>query len=415
MSGEQHSCSAQGGVARGVDDRMRSFNEADRDGAFDLDVVAEGAGEVDALERAHACAQTLEQQAKACRDGSLGQLQLANVGLVEDDRGYDGKKLGAVGDAAGGEDCAAAQAGGDGVDKAAAADAARRNIADDGGMKCAVGEGDIGNGTRDGAHAHADGAGLEGGPCGSGSADNAMPVTDGDFAVGAEIYERGEGGTLRDAAGDNAAENVRPNEAADAAGETNDATGGQVPGEIARREALFCEVRRLEGNVGERLDVEAREKMVHDSVADEDDFRNLTLAASCEARDKLAECGADGCGKILAVEHGANATHNVGPEGGLRVECGFDAEDVAGGEIDELRGNGGGAEIDGDAETAFGWRGGRGSGGGLCGVSENFHAPLAALEDEWRIGAGLACKSPSGGELIGSETGAIGGGDGERA
>ncbi len=38
--------------------------------------------------------------------------------------------------------------------------------------------------------------------------------------------------------------------------------------------------------------------MMHDGVADEEDFGDLRLAAGGEARDELAERGADGRGEI---------------------------------------------------------------------------------------------------------------------
>ena len=107
--------------------RVRRFEQADAEGALDLHVVAEGAGEMNGAERAHLRAEALEEQPETRGDGALGQLQLANVGLVEDDGRGDGKNLCTVGDAAVGEDGSAAQARGDGVDQAAAADAARRS------------------------------------------------------------------------------------------------------------------------------------------------------------------------------------------------------------------------------------------------------------------------------------------------
>jgi hypothetical protein len=76
-----------------------------------------------------------------------------------------------------------------------------------------------------------------------------------------------------------------------------------------------------------------------------------TCTAAGEASDDLPECGANGRGEIVAVERGADAAHDVGAEGGLGIEFGFDAENGAGG-VDDLRGNGGGAEIDGDGEAA---------------------------------------------------------------
>ena len=90
---------------------------------------------------------------------------------------------------------------------------------------------------------------------------------------------------------------------------------------------------------------------MHDGVADEEHFSNLRCAIAGEAGDELAERGADGRSKVLALQRGANAAHDVGAEGGLGIERGFNAEHVASG-IDELRSDGGGAEIDGYGEAA---------------------------------------------------------------
>ena len=80
---------------------------------------------MNALEIAGACAEALEQQLESCGDGGLGQLQFANVGLIENDGAGDGKEFCAVGDAARRQDRPACEARSDGVDKSAAADAAR--------------------------------------------------------------------------------------------------------------------------------------------------------------------------------------------------------------------------------------------------------------------------------------------------
>ena len=90
---KQHFCAAKGGVAGGVDERVWGFEEADAEGALDLHVVAEGASEMDGAERSQVSAEALEEQAEAGGDGAFGKLQLANVGLVEDNGRRDGEDL----------------------------------------------------------------------------------------------------------------------------------------------------------------------------------------------------------------------------------------------------------------------------------------------------------------------------------
>jgi len=168
--------------------------------------------------------------------------------------------------------------------------------------------------------------------------------------------------------------------------------------------------------------------VVHHGVADEDDFDDLRLPAGCKACDELAQRGAHAFGQIVAVERGANAAHDVRAKSGLGIEQGFDAEDVAGSKIDDLSGDGGGAEVDSDAQARFFFggfppfpqRARKGSGnacccGGRTRVGKDFHAPLAALKHERRFCTRLTGETPSNGELVGSEGGAVSAGDGERA
>jgi hypothetical protein len=48
-------------------------------------------------------------------------------------------------------------------------------------------------------------------------------------------------------------------------------------------------------------------------------------------------------------------------------------------------------------------------------VGEDLHVPLATLEDERLVSAGLAGETPTFGELIGSQRRGVGLGDGQRA
>ena len=93
--------------------------------------------------------------------------------------------------------------------------------------------------------------------------------------------------------------------------------------------------------------------MVHHGVADQEDLGDLGLAAGCEARNDLTESGADWRGEVAAFESGMDAAHDVGAEGGLRIKHGFDAEDVTGAKVEKLRGDGGGAEVDGNTEIGL--------------------------------------------------------------
>jgi hypothetical protein len=58
---KKHFCAAKGCVAGGVDEFALCVDEADAEGAFDLHVVAECAGEVNALEAAGPGADVVEE------------------------------------------------------------------------------------------------------------------------------------------------------------------------------------------------------------------------------------------------------------------------------------------------------------------------------------------------------------------
>ncbi len=80
---QQHFRSPQCGISGRVHNRSRNLNQADPDGALDLHVVAECAGEIDFANRSDVRVKFTQQNPKARRDCALGQLQLANVRLMQ--------------------------------------------------------------------------------------------------------------------------------------------------------------------------------------------------------------------------------------------------------------------------------------------------------------------------------------------
>ena len=77
------------------------------------------------------------------------------------------------------------------------------------------------------------------------------------------------------------------------------------------------------------------------------------FAAGGEVHDHLPQSGANDCGQVGAVEGGANPAHDVGTKGGLGIEQGLDGKNISRSQVNHLGGDGGCAEVDGDAEARF--------------------------------------------------------------
>src|ERR1039458_2461805 len=114
---KEHLCSVQGGVAGGTNQLARHVYQADADGALNLNIVAERPGKVDALEVRGRGTQVLKQQFESRSNRSLGQLQLANVRLVEIHRACYRKYFSPIGNPAWGQDRATSQPRRNCVDK----------------------------------------------------------------------------------------------------------------------------------------------------------------------------------------------------------------------------------------------------------------------------------------------------------
>ena len=144
-------------------------------------------------------------------------------------------------------------------------------------LHLATGERDVGDGAGGRAHSHADGAGFKGRTRRGGRADDSATVADGDFAVGAEIDQRHQIVAVGDAGGDDSGQDVGSDKAAETMREANGAGWGRGQPSSCGRKALHAQMGGDEGRMRERLNVAAGEQVMHDRVADEDDFGNLLL------------------------------------------------------------------------------------------------------------------------------------------
>ena len=116
-----------------------------------------------------------------------------------------------------------------------------------------------------------------------------MPLTvaDGDFAVGAEIDEGAEFGADAHAGGEDAGQDIRADKAAEAAQKRHPQEGERFQPSSDGGEALLAELRDGRGTRASGSTSMAAEEVVHDGVADDDDFNDLSLAAAGQVGDDV--------------------------------------------------------------------------------------------------------------------------------
>ena len=175
---------------------------------------------------------------------------------------------------------------------------------------------------------------------------------------------------------------------------TNSATRRKGPAQLLRHKTLHSQIRRNKRRMGKRFHVAPGKQVVHHRVAYKDDLGNLLLAPLCETHNYFPERSTHNRGQIVAMKRRANPTHHIRSERGLRIELGLDTEDATRGQIDDLRGDGGGAQVDGDSEARLA----RANHAGVIG--EHIHVPLAAFEHQRLLRPRLARKPPATRELF---------------
>lgn len=408
---EDHSRSEDRGVAGGSDTVDGEREETDAAGAGAVDVIAEGAGEVNRLPLIREAVGLAGEEVESGSNGSLGELQFPHIALEETDGIRQGQR-GTEGEASVGGDGTEIQGDGDGVDQTAPADPPGLSAAEDLAGECAIPKGHTGDGPGGGAHAHGDPGAFEGGAGRRGGAEEALRVADDDFAIGTEVDERGGLRAVGKAGGDNAGEDVAADEPAEAREEGDGGPwGGEVivPAKFREGKGLGFGVGGGEGMMGEGVDGKSGEEVVHHRVADEEDFLDgggVSLVGdevAHEVADLLAEEVGQGAGFVGAGGE-LDSAHDVGAMAGLGVEGGADGEDMSGQTVDQLGDEGGGADIDGDAEAV--------PGRALVAriVIKDQGLPLGNFEGEVQRGGQPAGQAPAQGQFLGAEQGAIFGG-----
>ena len=272
-------------------------------------------------------------------------------------------------------DAAQVQPGGHRVHQSAAADAAGRPAADHRRADALAFDHGFGDGAGGGAHAAGDPPAFEGRTRGGGSTEQSVAIAGDDFTVGAEVDQHRQVATLVHARGHDARQDVAAHEAAEAGHET------------VRR----FEMDGFERGVRQRRGIQAIVEMQHGRVP-ADDQAGQRLAAR-EIGDHAVDGAVDGVFQLCPAfgpQRVFDAGHHVGAVDRLGIETAAHAEHGAGGEVDGLCHQGGGAEVDGDGAAGARMNGER----TVVGQDGGFE--LADFESGAGGGAGVAGEDPAG-------------------
>ena len=257
--------------------------------------------------------------------------------------------------------------------------------------------GDGVDGARGGAHAARDAGAFERGAGGGRGAENPIAIAENDLAVGAEIHHGGQIGGFMQTSGKDAGKDVAADKSAKIGQEPNARISWQFPAERAGGEDFKVEPFGFKRAVGERLEIESTEQMMHDGVPGNDHMGEMvgqTVDCVDHFRDHFAELLADEPGKHFGLAAGElDAAHDIGAVLGLQVQGSADGEDMAGGEVEQLGDDGCGAQIDGDPETGL-----RGEREGRV-IGQDRDLPLGEFKLEVSIGLGAAGEAPAGVEF----------------
>ncbi len=144
--------------------------------------------------------------------------------------------------------------------------------------------------------------------------------------------------------------------------------------------------RQGKGGFPQRSDIQAEQQVMHDRIADDGHLEDVAAGHPGllgELVDQFVERPAHGAGErpgpLRLHHHVRNPAHQVLAESNLRVHHPGRGEDLPGGEIAEMPGNRGRADIDGHPEAAFveAWPGGHHR---PLVPDRNSHLPVAGTE-----------------------------------
>ena len=217
------------------------------------------------------------------------------------------------------------------------------------------------DGAGGGPHAELDAAALEGRSGGAGGAGQPLLVADDDLAVGADIDEQRQLGVFVDPRGQDPGHNIAPDVTGHGTHRIDEHVvrhfQAQVPGPDRREVAGGGGV----GGQADILGVDAVEQMGHGGVGghrDVGDLRHRQLVLFEDPVHHLVDGGGHRALQLLqplvflAEDH---AGDDVVPVTHLGVVIRPGADDLAGGQVQDLDPDGGGADVNGDGIVARDW------------------------------------------------------------
>ena len=200
---------------------------------------------------------------------------------------------------------------------------------------------------------------LERRPRGARGGEQAFAVAEHDLGVRPDVDQEAHlVGEVR-RLGEHDAGGVRADVAGDARQHVRARSRVHGEAELARGQSQGLVDREGERRAAERRRVDPEQEVVHDRVADERDLEHVRAFDSGARRElgrELREAAADGAGELLlgpGVQHDVgDAAHEILAEADLRVHLAGRREHVAGREVAEMSGDGGRADVEGDAVGA---------------------------------------------------------------
>ncbi len=194
------------------------------------------------------------------------------------------------------------------------------------------------------------------GPVGTRCREQPVLVAEDDLGVRADVHdERHPLGLVR-LLGEDHPGRVRPDMAGDARQQVDPRAGMGAQPELRGGGLHRAVGRQRERRAAERRRVDAEDEVMHDRVADDrqlEDLRPLDPGPHRERGDQPVQRLAHGRGHLagtLGMHHRVgDPAHQVLAEADLRVHHAVAREDRAVGEVGEMAGDGGRADVDGDA------------------------------------------------------------------
>jgi hypothetical protein len=237
--------------------------------------------------------------------------------------------------------------------------------------------------------------GLKSGARSGRSTNDAIPISYRDLTVGAKIRQRDDARAAMHLGRKNSSENIASDEATKAGQELNPWVSRERPIEIRGVNFLKSRLLTFKGGMGELLEIEVAEEMMHGGIAREEHAFDGKVAIphrSKHALDLPSNLRANHLHQLNAPRFRKgvfNAIHEIGTVNGLWVSRALDGENVPRLQIEQLRHDRRRTEIDDNGGSRARCK------LQLCVIRENRGLPLRYLENETLVGRIATSQTPA--------------------